>query len=211
VVSHNSFASESLADLPLSLVPDGSLTPSGVHVWSKLKLIPGFAGRGALCDVVPLRPRLVARGIGSKQMSALKVDPAAVKSFHYIIIHQLLQNTKTTIHQPTDAMDKLKSMFGKDKHHEGASSSSPTTQSTARSGGNPDNAEGVILHTNLGDITIALFKDQTPKVSLDVESTSRMPTLTCLDLQELCHSGSHRQIRQRHLPPHHPGLHDPGL
>ncbi|KAM0698222.1 hypothetical protein Q7P36_001687 [Cladosporium allicinum] len=65
-------------------------------------------------------------------------------------------------------MDKLKSMFGKDKH-DNASSSSPTTQSTTRpaggaqSGGNADNAEGVVLHTNLGDITIALFKDQTPR------------------------------------------------
>ena len=31
-----------------------------------------------------------------------------------------------------------------------------------------------------------------------------------LDLQELRHSSSYRQIRQRHLPPHHSGLHDPG-
>lgn len=68
-------------------------------------------------------------------------------------------------------MDKIKSMFGKDKH-EDASSSSANTQSTSRpaggaqSGGNPDSAEGVVLHTNLGDITIALFKDQTPKVRL---------------------------------------------
>lgn len=70
-------------------------------------------------------------------------------------------------------MDKLKSMFSKDKHHEGAapaSSSGTTAQSTsAQSGGTTDNAEGVVLHTSLGDITIALFKDQTPKVSLDFE------------------------------------------
>jgi peptidyl-prolyl cis-trans isomerase-like 1 len=67
-------------------------------------------------------------------------------------------------------MDKLKSMFG--KHDDGsASASSSNTVSTghagAQSGGNPDNAEGVTLHTTLGDITIALFKDQTPKVSID--------------------------------------------
>jgi peptidyl-prolyl cis-trans isomerase-like 1 len=68
-------------------------------------------------------------------------------------------------------MDKLKSMFG--KHEEGSASSSTTPQSTTRpaggaqTGGDPNNAEGVVLHTTLGDITIALFKDQTPKVSLN--------------------------------------------
>jgi peptidyl-prolyl cis-trans isomerase-like 1 len=68
-------------------------------------------------------------------------------------------------------MDKLKSMFG--KHEEGSSSSSTTPQSTSRpaggaqTGGDPSNAEGVVLHTTLGDITIALFKDQTPKVSFN--------------------------------------------
>lgn len=65
-------------------------------------------------------------------------------------------------------MDKLKSMFGGHKKDEAASSSAaaPAAQTASKSGGNPDNAEGVILHTTLGDITIALFKDQTPKVSL---------------------------------------------
>lgn len=62
-------------------------------------------------------------------------------------------------------MDKLKSMFGGHKKDEAASSSTqaPASQSAPKSGGNPDNAEGVTLHTTLGDITIALFKDQTPK------------------------------------------------
>jgi len=79
-------------------------------------------------------------------------------------------------------MDKIKSMFGKDKHEDASSSS---TQSTTRpaggaqSGGNADNAEGVVLHTNLGDITIALFKDQTPRVSHDFENTGCMLILTC--------------------------------
>jgi peptidyl-prolyl cis-trans isomerase-like 1 len=70
-------------------------------------------------------------------------------------------------------MDKLKSMLGKkheDHHDTAASSGTATTQTTGastggRSGGDPDNAEGVVLHTTLGDITIALFKDQTPRVS----------------------------------------------
>lgn len=70
-------------------------------------------------------------------------------------------------------MDKLKSMF-KGKHEESskapASSSNTASQptTTTKSGGvDPKNAEGVILHTTLGDITIALFKDQTPKVCFD--------------------------------------------
>ncbi|KAK6410620.1 heme binding [Oleoguttula sp. CCFEE 5521] len=71
-------------------------------------------------------------------------------------------------------MNKLKSMLG--KGHEGentttgttgsSSAAAPTTQSRpagSASGVNPDNAEGVVLHTTLGDITIALFKDQTPR------------------------------------------------
>lgn len=70
-------------------------------------------------------------------------------------------------------MDKLKSMF-KSKHDDSstapASSSNTASQptTTTRSGGaDPKNAEGVILHTTLGDITIALFKDQTPKVGFN--------------------------------------------
>jgi len=68
-------------------------------------------------------------------------------------------------------MDKIKSMFGKDKHEDASSSTQSTTRPAggAQSGGNADNAEGVVLHTNLGDITIALFKDQTPRVSLDLD------------------------------------------
>jgi peptidyl-prolyl cis-trans isomerase-like 1 len=69
-------------------------------------------------------------------------------------------------------MDKLKSMFG--KHDDSSAASSNTTSHStttpsagAQSGGNPANAEGVTLHTTLGDITIALFKDQTPKVSFN--------------------------------------------
>jgi peptidyl-prolyl cis-trans isomerase-like 1 len=68
-------------------------------------------------------------------------------------------------------MDKLKSMFGKHDDSSAASSNtashSASTPSGAQSGGNAANAEGVTLHTTLGDITIALFKDQTPKVSIN--------------------------------------------
>ena len=68
-------------------------------------------------------------------------------------------------------MDKLKSMFGKHDDSSAASSNtashSASTPSGAQSGGNGANAEGVTLHTTLGDITIALFKDQTPKVSFN--------------------------------------------
>ena len=66
-------------------------------------------------------------------------------------------------------MDKLKSMFGKHDDSSAASSNtaSTTTPSGAQSSGNGANAEGVTLHTTLGDITIDLFKDQTPKVSFN--------------------------------------------
>ncbi|KAK6440205.1 hypothetical protein LTR95_003558, partial [Oleoguttula sp. CCFEE 5521] len=71
-------------------------------------------------------------------------------------------------------MNKLKSMLGKGHEEENtttgstgsSSAAAPTTQSRpagSASGVNPDNAEGVVLHTTLGDITIALFKDQTPR------------------------------------------------
>jgi hypothetical protein len=104
------------------------------------------------------------RQLSSQQTSALELPSPSLLHHH---------TTTSPNHQfikPTDAMDKIKSMFGKDKHHDDASSSAqPTTMPAggAQSGGNPDNAEGVVLHTNLGDITIALFKDQTPRVSFN--------------------------------------------
>ena len=65
-------------------------------------------------------------------------------------------------------MDKLKSMFGS-KHDDSSAAPSNTASQHAApsSSGNGANAEGVTLHTTLGDITIALFKDQTPKVSFN--------------------------------------------
>lgn len=65
-------------------------------------------------------------------------------------------------------MDKLKSMFG--GKHDSSSAAPSNTAAPApqsQSSGNGANAEGVTLHTTLGDITIALFKDQTPKVSFN--------------------------------------------
>ncbi|KAF2772156.1 hypothetical protein EJ03DRAFT_267370 [Teratosphaeria nubilosa] len=64
-------------------------------------------------------------------------------------------------------------MFHKDKGGEASPASSSSIPASApaskpgvptgKSTGNGDNAEGVIMHTTLGDITIALFKDQTPR------------------------------------------------
>jgi len=64
-------------------------------------------------------------------------------------------------------MDKLKKMLG--GHKEEASSpaaSSTPAASTQSSGstGDGSNASGVTLRTTVGDITIALYADQTPKV-----------------------------------------------
>lgn len=62
-------------------------------------------------------------------------------------------------------MDKLKSMFGGKHDDSSAAPSNTASHSAPASSGSGANAEGVTLHTTLGDITIALFKDQTPKVS----------------------------------------------
>ncbi|KAF2863442.1 hypothetical protein K470DRAFT_255145 [Piedraia hortae CBS 480.64] len=44
----------------------------------------------------------------------------------------------------------------------GAAAGKPGVPS-GKSTGNGDNAKGVIMHTNVGDIVIALYRDQTPK------------------------------------------------
>lgn len=84
------------------------------------------------------------------------------------------QHSKNDLKHTTFTMDKLKKMFGGNKDEAGSGSGSasaaPTTTSSqqpmggagASSGGSTP--EGVILHTTLGDITIALYSDQTPKV-----------------------------------------------
>lgn len=98
-------------------------------------------------------------------------------------------------------MDKLKSMFGGHKKDEAASSSTqaPASQSAPKSGGNPDNAEGVTLHTTLGDITIALFKDQTPKVKIKVNLISLkdqglMHQQTCKNFATLAATGKYDNV-----------------
>ncbi|KJX99449.1 peptidyl-prolyl cis-trans isomerase-like 1 like protein [Zymoseptoria brevis] len=56
-------------------------------------------------------------------------------------------------------MDKLKNMLGGHKDKEAISSS----QSPASGGADPNSAQGVILHTTLGDITISLYGKETPR------------------------------------------------
>nr|POF26008.1 peptidyl-prolyl cis-trans isomerase-like 1 [Quercus suber] len=68
-------------------------------------------------------------------------------------------------------MDKLKSLFHKNSSsspsHTAGASTTPTSSSAAPASGSGASdepiPEGVLLHTTLGDITIALYKDQTPK------------------------------------------------
>jgi len=76
-------------------------------------------------------------------------------------------------------MNKLKSIFKKDKDTQSESTSSTTGTSSGGAGptatsfpsnnapstgaDKADNPEGVVLHTTLGDITIALFSKQTPR------------------------------------------------
>ncbi|KAF2492522.1 hypothetical protein BU16DRAFT_490411 [Lophium mytilinum] len=89
-------------------------------------------------------------------------------------------------------MNKLKSLLHKkDKSASTPSNSSPATQTsssaaptsgagTGAGAGTSADAEGVILHTNLGDITIALYKDQTPK--------------TCRNFAQLASSGYYNGV-----------------
>ncbi|KAK3638860.1 heme binding [Elasticomyces elasticus] len=87
-------------------------------------------------------------------------------------------------------MDKIKKIFksGDEKHPEhsspASSSTAPSHASAAASapsssiGGEiPD---GVVLHTTLGDITIALYKDQTPR--------------TCKNFAELARTGKYDNV-----------------
>ncbi|KAL2355199.1 cyclophilin-like domain-containing protein [Cryomyces antarcticus] len=57
-------------------------------------------------------------------------------------------------------MDKLKKIF---KH--GDDDSSPSSHSQSQSHVRPENATGVLLTTNMGDITIALYKDKVPRTA----------------------------------------------
>lgn len=91
-------------------------------------------------------------------------------------------------------MNKLKSLFKKDKDDESTSSTSHastgyTQQQSAPTGStaqptatsfppndapstgleNAKNPQGVVLHTTLGDITVALFAKETPRVRIHSE------------------------------------------
>ena len=100
-------------------------------------------------------------------------------------------------------MDKLKSMFGGKHDNSSAAAPSNTASSTASpaSSGNGANAEGVTLHTTLGDITIALFKDQTPKVSINGIAPRQMrhykqltPSQTCENFATLAATGKYDNV-----------------
>ena len=127
-------------------------------------------------------------------------------------------------------MKKLKQMLKSDKSESRANptTTSQQTPNATTSSSQPQTsqqplssepAKGVLMTTNYGDITIALYSDETPKVLTYLspqqwlQSTSAMLSTaktTHLDLQELRHPCVHAQIRQRHLPPYHPRLHVAG-
>lgn len=68
--------------------------------------------------------------------------------------------------------------------------------------------ERVLIHTTLGDITVSLFREQTPRVRLPYPAQMN-PMFTCpSDLPQLRHSRSIRILQLRPLPPYHPQLHD---
>ncbi|EME44030.1 hypothetical protein DOTSEDRAFT_71733 [Dothistroma septosporum NZE10] len=62
-------------------------------------------------------------------------------------------------------MDKLKKLFGGDKHAEqSASTASSSATPAASSGtGNADKPNNVVLHTTIGDITCTMYSEQTPR------------------------------------------------
>lgn len=95
-------------------------------------------------------------------------------------------------------MDKLKSMFGGKHDDSSAASSNTASHSAPQSSGNGANAEGVTLHTTLGDITIALFKDQTPKVSPNViaprPSQQLTTSQTCENFATLAATGKYDNV-----------------
>ena len=122
-------------------------------------------------------------------------------------------------------MKKLKQMLKSDKS-ESKTASTPTSQQTpslTTSSSQPQTsqqtlsnepAKGVLITTNYGDITIALYSDETPKVIISLPPFSRFPILpfsttsitstgvisssantTRADMQELCNPGIHAQIR----------------
>lgn len=95
-------------------------------------------------------------------------------------------------------MNKLKSLLHKNKGDESQSTPQATQSSQQTSHSQPTNTtsaasstpaassapaatggeagEGVVLHTNIGDITIALYRDETPKVQQSTPNTQPMAT-----------------------------------
>ena len=105
-------------------------------------------------------------------------------------------------------MDRLKKLFG---GHSSQPVDSATSTGTPASGAGVENAQNVVLHTTLGDITVALYSDKTPKVSCGIESQILRQVLTeCPDLQELRNPCTDREVRWGDLSPYYQRLHDPG-
>ncbi|KAK4954414.1 heme binding [Elasticomyces elasticus] len=88
-------------------------------------------------------------------------------------------------------MDKIKKIFksGDEKHAEHSSppassstapSHTPAAASAPSSSTGGEIPDGVVLHTTLGDITIALYKDQTPR--------------TCKNFAELARTGKYDNV-----------------
>ncbi|KAK4897356.1 hypothetical protein LTR27_004876 [Elasticomyces elasticus] len=87
-------------------------------------------------------------------------------------------------------MDKIKKIFksGDEKHAEYSSPASsstapshaPAAASAPSSSTGGEIPDGVVLHTTLGDITIALYKDQTPR--------------TCKNFAELARTGKYDNV-----------------
>lgn len=73
-------------------------------------------------------------------------------------------------------MDKLKSMFNKHEQTGGTPTSSSTAPASGSAAGDSSIPSGVMLHTTLGDITIALYRDETPKVRPSLFAPPSLPS-----------------------------------
>ena len=137
--------------------------------------------------------------------------------------------------RPSSEMKKFINKLKGDKGDSGSSnttanstptqSQAPSTTQTAiasqpiETHATEDGAKGVLLTTTYGDITIALYTDETPKVGAEIfcfpkiQNRGEIPrhqtnNVTPLDLSQFLHPCHDGQIRQCHLPPHYSRLHD---
>lgn len=77
--------------------------------------------------------------------------------------------------QSTPQMQQTQGSSAVGQNQKPTATSFPPNDAPSTGVENADNAEGVVLHTTLGDITIALFSQQCPRVRIPSRSHPRPP------------------------------------